>query len=286
MLLIDEDNRWSGYPDYPLAEHVDARMQQQLASAFAALPQRVRTWVNKHLLEVCPISHLGTSGYMKVLRDGHGEPVGAFIAVDVGRLDTDANEWMTEKERSPFRDAPEVSLDAVIENPPWNVRANALQYLLLHELGHLLAVSNGILPEANTMAPEKETDFPFASIGWEAGRGPLSARDGEYFPNGRAPSYYALPARQQPAAGAEMYYDALSRTGFPTLYAATNVDEDFAESFANYVHVVVMKRPWRITLRHAGSPDRVIEACWNERRCSSRRRFFDGLWDTLGMPSR
>jgi hypothetical protein len=45
----------------------------------------------------------------------------------------------------------------------------------------------------------------------------------------------------------EIFQD-LEATDFCTLYSATNPYDDFAEAYAQYVHVVLMKRPWRIAV--------------------------------------
>ena len=70
---------------------------------------------------------------------------------------------------------------------------------------------------------------------------------------------------------------ASRETNFPTLYAATNPSDDFAESFVSYVHTVLMKRPWEIAIRHDGKVVKTYRTCWEETRCAAKRRILEDL---------
>lgn len=67
-------------------------------------------------------------------------------------------------------------------------------------------------------------------------------------------------------------YVNLKNTNFPSLYAATSPDDDFAEAFASYVHVVLMKRLWQITISRDGQVVNVFKPCWGEARCAKNRK--------------
>ena len=67
------------------------------------------------------------------------------------------------------------------------------------------------------------------------------------------------------------------RTSFPTLYAATNPWDDFAESFANYVHVVLLRKPWRVQVRGVGDDTETFDACWGLPRCEAKERMLRAL---------
>jgi hypothetical protein len=72
-------------------------------------------------------------------------------------------------------------------------------------------------------------------------------------------------------------YGELAKTNFPSLYAATRPGDDFAESFASYVHTVVLKRPWDITIAHDGEVVTHVGACWDEPRCADKRRTMEAI---------
>jgi hypothetical protein len=45
----------------------------------------------------------------------------------------------------------------------------------------------------------------------------------------------------------------------------------------NYVHTVLMKRPWEITIRHEGKVALTYKPCWQEARCAPKRRILEDL---------
>ncbi len=69
----------------------------------------------------------------------------------------------------------------------------------------------------------------------------------------------------------------LAQSNFPSLYAATQPQEDFAESFAQYVHTVMLGQPWELTLRVNGTIKAQLGACFLDRRCPGKKAYFDAL---------
>jgi hypothetical protein len=45
------------------------------------------------------------------------------------------------------------------------------------------------------------------------------------------------------------------------------------------VHVVLMKRPWEIAIRHDGELVMRFAACWDEPRCADKRRILQALFN-------
>ena len=72
-------------------------------------------------------------------------------------------------------------------------------------------------------------------------------------------------------------YDKLEQTNFATLYSVNHPGDDFAEAFANYVHVVMMKKPFTITIYHDGKVVKVYQSCWSESRCADKREILEQL---------
>jgi hypothetical protein len=206
--------------------------------------------------------------------------VAGFIVLDAGVLaGRTANEWATWKESSPFASEPGWQLQARIEPDAQDSRRNAIQYILLHELGHVLAIGGNAHPPWS-IAPKDAGPveaYPFFNLSWQvdrAGNRYASLFDGA-FPLRKEVAYYFGPKLR--ASQMEAAYTQLAATNFPTLYAATRPGDDFAESFASYVHVVLMKRPWEITIRHDGELVMRFAACWDEPRCADKRRILQAL---------
>ena len=68
-----------------------------------------------------------------------------------------------------------------------------------------------------------------------------------------------------------MVYTQLEATNFPTLYAATNPFDDFAESFVTYVHTVMMKKPFEVAIQRNGKTVKRFGSCWETERCKQKR---------------
>ena len=74
-------------------------------------------------------------------------------------------------------------------------------------------------------------------------------------------------------AGSQMAqaYNQLQGANFATLYAATSVHEDFAESFASYVHAVMLGKPQMIRIERDGALLLQFDGYWDTQRSASKR---------------
>jgi hypothetical protein len=76
-------------------------------------------------------------------------------------------------------------------------------------------------------------------------------------------------------------YEALEKTSFPTLYAATHPADDFAEAFASYVHVAMLGRDHEVRIFRDGKLVKKVGPCWGQARCAYKRT---ALESALGLP--
>lgn len=225
------------------------------------------------------VDALGGTGYTDEVIGDQGERLGGFIVLDAGVLQRlSANEWATWKEWTPFKPEPPWQLEARIERDAQDSQRNAIQYILLHELGHVLSVGANFHPPW-TISPKEAgpaQSYPFFGLSWQVKDERYASRFDDAFTLRSDVVYYAQP--KLPASRMVEVYSQLSRTNFPSLYAATRPGDDFAEAFANYVHVVMMGRPWSITIRRGGEVVQETGACWEEPRCAAKRRLLEGLF--------
>jgi hypothetical protein len=187
-----------------------------------------------------------------------------------------ANSWATWRDGTPFKPGSGWKLGARIADGNDDTRANAIQYILLHELGHVLSVGASIHPTW-TLPPKEATaggrEFPYYQESWRVeGEKYATVFDAE-FSQRKDIVYYFGPRLEADAMPAT--YAALERTSFPTLYAATHPGDDFAEAFANYVHVVLLGKPFEIRIEHDGAAVKRYGACWAERRCRRKKEFLE-----------
>jgi hypothetical protein len=272
------DNLANGYPQQPRTAQVSAGFLAEVKAAFADLPREVQLLFVDRLAGIALVDDLGGTGYTDTIVDASGHEVAGYIVLDAGVLQRlSANEWATWKESSPFIADPAWKLEARIEEDAQDNRRNAIQYILLHELGHVLSIGSNVHPPWTKQPKDGGPDdaYPFFHLSWRTESNAWVPQGGADFALRRDVVYYF--GAKLPAARMAETYAQLQKTNFATLYAASRPGDDFAESFASYVHVVLMGKPWSITAWRNGEPVLVYRACWDEPRCAAKRAILDGI---------
>ncbi|MCM2326873.1 MAG: hypothetical protein NDI88_03185 [Lysobacter sp.] len=274
------DNAANGFPEKPRASRLSADFLADVRGAIADLPPAVRRAFDATFAGVWFVDDLGGTGFTDMYLDGSGRPAGGFVVLDAAVLGRfKANGWATWKENTPFKPGGGWTLEARIEKAAGDDRRGAIRYILLHELGHVLSINRDVHPRWDLDPGDVPASarYPFFELSWTVDR-KASRYDSKFdasFPARRSVTYY-LGAKLG-AADMAPAYEALARTNFPTLYAATSPGDDFAESFVSYVHTVLMRRPWEIVLRKDGKVAMTYRTCWEEPRCADKRRLLEGL---------
>lgn len=277
---INLDNILNGYPERPRAAKLDAALLADVKAAIADLPSEIWSLFGARLVGLYFVEGLGGTGYTDYVFDQSSKPVAAFVVFDAAILSRQsANAWATWKENTPFKSAAGYKLDARIEADRDDNRKNAIQYILLHELGHVLSIGADVHPPWNIRPRDvgRSAKYPFFDLSWTIDRKADQYRSffDAAFPQ-RTNTVYYFGAKLS-AADIVPAYARLKNTNFPSLYAATRPGDDFAESFASYVHVVLMHRPWQITISRDGEVVDVFKACWEEIRCAKKKKILEQL---------
>jgi hypothetical protein len=277
---LNYDNIANGYPERPRFARLNSEFLRDVRAAFAEIPLEVKRLLASKLAGIVFVDNLGGTGYTDWIFDTAGNAVAGYIVLDASVLQKrNANAWATWKENTPFTARAGYRLKAQIETARQNNRKNAIQYILLHELGHVLPINENFHPFWG-IAPKDvpSTDnYPFFLLSWRIDRADnqyVTVFDGS-FPQRKDVVYYfgaKLPADQMVAT-----YDNLERTNFATLYAVTRPGDDFAEAFASYVHTVLMKKPFVIGLYKHGKLAKSYGACWNDERCAGKRKLLESF---------
>jgi hypothetical protein len=261
---------------------LDAGLERDLDAALAGLPITVLRHLEPCLLGVFVMEGTGASAVSSVVAGPEGELIGAFIVLDAAVFaDVTANSWFERRENMPFEAADGLRLEARIADAAHDDRVSALQFVLLHEFGHVLSAVKALAPmwwRAGSAAPS----YPLLDLCWKAAPdGRFAPRAGHDFSLRGELVYYGAPRLS--LLDAEAAYAALGRTGFPTLYAATSVHEDIADSFAAYVHVRLMGRPLEHRLlrggRPAGTGAASATAYWRSPHGDARAALFEAMLD-------
>jgi hypothetical protein len=244
-------------------------------AAMAELPAAVRRPLESRLLGVYFARGLGCSAITDVVVHG-AEVVGCVVVLDIDVLGTrKANAWATWKENKPFSSPGSRKLSVAIEVAAQDVRRNAIQFILLHEFGHVLGTAGQFLPDW-WIAPgelKEGRDYAFLDLSWEIDDGKrIAPKPACAF--GLRDSLVFYGSALLCEADAIDAYEALRATSFATLYAAGNPFDDFAESFALYVHTVLLGKPYEV----ATCGERPVELCDSlsiVARCAEKYSFVE-----------
>lgn len=251
---------------------------QDVRAAVAELPAVVKNKLEPRLLGIFAMTGLGSTGITDVIAYPNGDLIGAFVVLDVDAFaDRGANAWATWKENEPFAGDSGVALEAVIADSAADNRQSAIQYILLHEFGHVMAAASGLLPNWwDDAAVADAGRYPFLRLCWDANEdGTIEPRSCQDFPL-RAHLRFFQDTKIS-SSEAPGVYEQLEHTAYPTLYAATSVHEDFAESFCTYVHTQLLGKPREVMICADGRQQR-YQGFWQSERGAAKAAFFRALF--------
>lgn len=313
MIIASADSGWTNVFDLPLHErcapappeavaHIqqvnasrpglqteaadaDGELRAMVAHALAELPAGVSGRLRDSFLGVYFATGTGSSAVTDIVLSPDSAFLGLIIVLDVDTIrHAGANAWASWRERTPFALSGPLSLDMQIAHPEDDHIFYAVQFLLLHELGHALSAGRGYLPDWWTPVPEHASAFDYAylPISWRIcpDRDIVPLPKDDFALRGRVAYYGAGP--QLSDAHMVGLYDALIHTSFLTLYAATSVHEDFADSFACYVHNVLLGKPLSFSIRRHDELVLHWRPDWRAERYAEKFAFFGRL---LGGPA-
>ncbi len=278
---LNLDNMQAGFPERPRSAQPNTAFMDDVRAAIRDLPPTVQALFSQQLVGIYFVEDLGGTGYTDVVFDQNDNSVAGFIVLDSKLLQVHtANDWATSKENTPFKWQSEYQLQAQLELPANDNRKNAIQYILLHELGHVLSIGGRVHPPWTSIAlPVDESgNYPLFNLSWlrPSKPGIYASLFDSHFPLRKNVVYYfgaKLTADQMRDT-----YTQLERTNFSSLYAATRPGDDFAEAFASYVHVVLLNRPWRVTISRHGTVLKIFNACWGEPRCADKQALLEAMF--------
>jgi hypothetical protein len=270
-------NRLEGFATAPRAAGSDPVLEAAIAEAVATLPPPVTALIKGCTRAIVLTRELGSSAGTETILGKDGQPAACFIMLDLGALNKKANEWLTWKENTPFRPDPQVKLDATIETPAENTLARAIQYILLHEFGHVLGVLSKLHPFWEQPAPEDLQLFPFTRISWTSAVGQYFSRVDDTFTERRQIRYYHQDESTISAAAAVAVYKQLQQTSFPTLHSTKDPYDDFAESFASYVHCVLQGRQYSVRISVERIEALTYTVDWKAPRLSAKANYIKSI---------
>ena len=262
--IVHQVNMASGLDAVPAPCVPDPALQADLRAALAGMPAAVLDLVGPLLLGVCVGRGLGSSGITDIVADAvDGRILGCIVLLDMDLLEIHtANSWATWKENLPFGGIG-FALAATIAAPHDDTRAHALQFLLLHEFGHVITAGGTFLPR--WWEPVPAAPFPFLDLSWSVNaQGRFVPWDGSDFELRGSVDFYGHNKLDSDAIVTA--YAGLEGSDFPRLYGATNPYDDFAECFASYVLHELLARPYTLSVDYDGVPQATLDSFWASPR--------------------
>lgn len=277
MLNLRIQNKKEGRTE-PSTLGIEARDFELVQSALKTLPSKLQKTMNSKLVSIAIVNDLGSSGYSDFVYTADGYPVQGFIVLDRKLLKQSSNQWFTARENSPF------SCDRLVAKlgSDQNDFYSSIKYVVLHEFAHVFSEGTSVNQFTHDLPDQKELDRrDYAPMSWKVINGQYVSKFNQQFPEREKIRYYPTARSSLSCDDASKTYLKLKQTNFPALYAALDPFEDFAESFANYIHVVVMKRPFEIVIQGGGKPVERFTPCWNDSRCVPKKTYMDKLYLTF-----
>lgn len=239
-------NQIDGFSEVPTISQSTDQMIARLENIKKSFRPEINAMFDQFLYAIYFCEKLGGTGLTGfVYNNDLNKPVGGFIIIDSSMISKKANDWISYKENSVFRTG-DIKLQIQIEKEEDNTIDNALRYILLHEMGHIISNTMGITPDMRKASLEFDS-YPFFNGVWIGEE--VSVYDSKIFPFRPKVKYYSSPSsRLKLDLVWDQVYPMLDKTRFTSLYGATNALDDFAESFVSYIHCILDNRPWELTL--------------------------------------
>jgi hypothetical protein len=227
-------------PDHPLLPKVRALLRN--------LPPAIHKLASQFVVAIYLLEEDYGTGTTEGVQDNEGRWRNTYITLNLSALTRKANAWASWKENSAFRQEPGYRVAMTIQPPDGDTLENALHFILVHELGHAIGLglgAHGFWDEEGL--PPATRDSPFVAMSWRPdGKGWFASKYAERFPKLVEARFYRFEQAPLKLSEAEPVYRALGQTDLPSLYGVTNIYDDFAETFAIYVHTRLLGRPYKV----------------------------------------
>jgi hypothetical protein len=273
-----KDNIRNSIPNRPRPAVLTPDFLADVREAFAELPAQVKRLLSRRLAGIQFAEDIGGTGYAEEIVDAESNPAAGFIVLDSAILSRQtANAWFTWKENTPFKPQSGFELVGEIEGKSDNNRKYAIQYILLHELAHVISIGEKIHPPWTTEPRDIQStaDYPYFLLSWSVLK--ENNRYATVFDQNFAQRKDVVFYLGAKLSGEQMVdiYDKLEATNFPTLYAVNHPADDWAEAFVTYVHTVMMNKPFGIRIYRDGKLVKDYKSCWTEKRCEEKRQIVE-----------
>jgi len=266
------DNELFGYDGVPKRVEIDTAFKKDFIAAINELPTKIKQQMQEYLIGIYILSGLGSSGYSEhIYKDNiyHG----GFIIFDQDVLSKlTANEWASWRINSAFKKSDDYNLSIKIEEPLTNTRKQAIQFILLHEIGHIVGLSTKAHPRTDKDDPKL---FPYSAISWKSFDESIYDKN---FKDRKNIKLYRFDKAKLSLSSSEKIISDLKRSDFCSIYGSADFFEDFAEAYTIYVHSVLMKKPYVLKLSYKNKVIELFKNPYEMKNLTHKKNYFDKLF--------
>lgn len=269
-------NAIDGIEDIPGPTKDLSPWKAELNQIYKTLPKEVNALSDSLVYGIYFVTNLGSTGLTGIVRDESGKPIGGIIYLDSDLLGDGGNDWASKKESTAFLPSKEHSIKIHLDDS--NSKESAIRFIILHELGHIVSIVKAHAPDFS----ENQRDFRnfplYNGIWWSETYSPYEAT---FFPERNKIKFYQSTPSISLFPEGKFLYKKLTNTQFVSLYAATNADDTYAEAFAQYVHVFLLGKEYKVILTSNGSSETLLQ---DPIRKEGGRRFRDLFQNIFSPP--
>ena len=267
---LSDENKLTGYADGVSSVQPDHPFLQKIKLALSGLPKKVLAAIDPKLVAIVLVNKLGSTGFGDIVKGDNDQATSGYIVLDVESLSRTANVWASWKDSTAFDVDKNHRIVTTIASRKDDNVLTAIQFILLHEMGHILSIGENFHP-LWSFEPEKMNldSYPFSQLSWtKSENGKHYMTKNEALLDIRKTMIYY----QSTSVAKDKFLEAfelIKASGFNSLYSATNIWDDFAESFVIYVWTELLNRPFKQELFLKGVQEALLESCLSDS-CSSK----------------
>lgn len=265
--LIDyttELNKHFGLTEAPTPVEPNEALKEDILNAIMEMPNVVRAHFDKYVIGIFLVKGLSTTAAVKVYSNYHNVNKG-FVILNVDAIDKLANDWVSWKANNPFPKVDGHHIKIIIEKSSENTRKNTIQYVLIHEIGHLVFAA-------------QSRKNAFISLSWTMKKRSILGKFDDVFNLRKNVKYYRLMNTVLNTSRISETYSQWEQTNYVSLYGSTNFHEDFAEAYATYVHVILQRKPWLIQIYDHSKLIKEFNTPIKADRCREKKEYFDSFF--------
>lgn len=276
ITFLSLSNQAKGIHQYPSEFTLKSDDINLLKGIILELPDNLKKLLNKKLTGIVVVKDLGFSSDSHIVFNQKEEMKYGFIVLDAGLFSMNSNQWMSTRSLKAFKMDDSGQVFTIKLSRDESSNKASVRYFILKEIAKIQAFLNHSIPySANLMGADTNiSKFDFLNFSWEAKNIGASIWDNE-FSYRKFLNFLSNNKSKIRMEYSDSVFEQWNKTNFVNLKASTNPIDDFAESFAQYIHIFKYHENYSIELTKNNKVIKTYESCWKTQRCEKKKAFFE-----------